>query len=407
MKALESIRFAVKSIINHKLRSILTIVGLIVGVASIIIIVTMGQMAEASLKSQFAGPDGNIVSINYNPFAGEGDTSLIDVNVNESPKISETDIIEIRKSEKVKNLILSNTNTIKLQGQQNEIVQADLLGIEETSFNNKGVEVIKGKNLTPFDFQFGKSSAIISEELESELLGNKVKQEIIGSIINVNGYPVEIAGVYKETNNALSLNSNKMIVSLQLYQNIFKSSSIDTIEVEAFSVEDMESAGKEVVNILNKNKGEQFTGQFEVLNLEEMKKGVSALTNTLTLLIGGIASISLFVAGIGVMNIMLISVTERTKEIGIRKALGATRGLILFQFLIESIMLTLLGGILGIILAYGSISMIALIFDWKVVFSPIIIIAALSFLVILGIIFGIIPANKAAKLKPVEAFRFE
>ncbi|WP_258832550.1 ABC transporter permease [Peribacillus frigoritolerans] len=205
----------------------------------------------------------------------------------------------------------------------------------------------------------------------------------------------------------MEFTDNKIIVPLLLHQNIYQKTSIDSIEIEAFISNEMEKMGQEVVNILNNDLSDIYTGQYEVFNLKELQESVSGLTRIMTGLIGGVASISLLVAGIGVMNIMLVSVTERTREIGIRKALGATRRLILLQFLIEALIQTVLGGAIGIILAYGGINLLAFVLGWPVIFSPIVILGGLFFSMILGVVFGLLPANKAAKLEPVEALRYE
>lgn len=165
--------------------------------------------------------------------------------------------------------------------------------------------------------------------------------------------------------------------------------------------------GEKATEYLNSTLSTNIKGSYEVYNLEEMQEGLSSITNIMTLIIGGIACISLVVGGIGVMNIMLVSVTERTSEIGIRKALGATRKKILLQFLIEAIILTLTGGLIGIFMGIGGANLVATIAGWPPIVSWPVIVIGVLFSVLIGIIFGLLPANKAAKLHPIDALRFK
>ncbi|MDQ0860363.1 ABC-type antimicrobial peptide transport system permease subunit [Bacillus sp. V2I10] len=155
------------------------------------------------------------------------------------------------------------------------------------------------------------------------------------------------------------------------------------------------------------NQKHEKEDEYQVFNMEEIAEGIGQVTRIMILIIGSIAGISLFVGGIGVMNIMLVSVTERTREIGIRKALGATKRQILTQFLIESITLTLIGGIIGILLGAGGASLVSVFAGWPSLVSWQVVLGGLAFSMIIGFIFGILPANKAARLDPIDSLRYE
>lgn len=178
---------------------------------------------------------------------------------------------------------------------------------------------------------------------------------------------------------------------------MYGTDEIQSISVQAKKIDNLDAAGKKAADVLNSRKQSEFTGKYEVLNLKEIQEGISKMTNIMTMIIGGI----------GVMNIMLVSVTERTREIGVRKALGATRSKILLQFLIEAVMLTLLGGLIGIGLGYGGAYIVSTFAKWPPLVSWQVVVGGVLFSMTLGIIFGLIPANKVAKLDPIEALRYE
>lgn len=177
------------------------------------------------------------------------------------------------------------------------------------------------------------------------------------------------------------------------------------LNVQANSADDIQIASHAVTNYLNDQS--TLSGEYQVLNMEEIEQGISQVTNVTTMIIGGVAGISLLVGGIGVMNIMLVSVTERTREIGLRKSLGATRGNILLQFLIESVTLTTIGGLIGIMLGAGVANTVSLIAGWPFLVSIPVVLLGVGFSMFVGIVFGLLPANKAAKLDPIEALRHE
>ncbi|MEM5611379.1 FtsX-like permease family protein [Bacillus thuringiensis] len=199
---------------------------------------------------------------------------------------------------------------------------------------------------------------------------------------------------------------SEALVPISLWPTLYGKDEIQNISVQAKNVDNLEKAGKKAADVLNSRKPTDATGKYEVMNLKEIQEDISNMTGIMTMIIGGIAGISLVVSGIGVMNIMLVSVTERTREIGVRKALGTTRSKILLQFLIEAVMLTLLGGLIGIGRGYGGHILFRHLRNGHRLFHGKLLLGGL-FSMTLGIIFGLIPANKAAKLDPIEALRYE
>ncbi|MDF9625906.1 ABC transporter permease [Bacillus cereus] len=399
MSLLDSIKIALSSILAHKLRSALTMLGIIIGVGSIITVVAIGQGGEAALKSQFVGTGNNVISIQYH--ADMNDTFGIENKA--QPKITEEDIFELKKLSEIKHVLKTNTSmeTIDVQDKKEMV---NIKGLDEEYFAVNKVKITKGRSLQAFDIEQGNNVIMISSGVEKKVF---VSENPVGKIIEIKGQPLQIIGVYEGESGFMGMGDSEALLPLTLWPTLYGKDEIQNISVQAKNVDDLEQAGKKAADVLNSRKPTDATGKYEVMNLKEIQEGISKMTGIMTMIIGGIAGISLVVGGIGVMNIMLVSVTERTREIGIRKALGATRGKILLQFLIEAVMLTLIGGLIGIGLGYGGAYLVSTFAKWPPLVSWEVVVGGVLFSMTLGIIFGLIPANKAAKLDPIEALRYE
>jgi len=397
MSIVENIKIAFSSIFVHKMRSILTMIGIIIGVSSVIFIVALGQGGTEKLKSLIVG-SGNTVSLSYLPSEEE---------MKENPDalwspFTEDDIRAIETIPEISKIVTSSDEFGNVRFRENTI-ESSISGINQTYIEVNELNVSSGRNLLPSDFLGGGRTAVISSGLSEELFED---EKPLGKIIYVQSQPFEVVGVLEKPNGLLaSFSSNEVYVPWKTLRTITGNNKISSITIQAENTDELQEAGTKAAQLLNQIHGTEEA--YQVTNMEEIAEGIGQITSIMTLIIGCIAGVSLLVGGIGVMNIMLVSITERTREIGIRMALGATRGQILFQFLVEAMTLTLIGGTIGILFGAGVAYLVSSIIGFPILVSLPVVLIGLLFSMFIGIIFGILPANKASNLDPIEALRYE
>ena len=387
---LESLKMATNAIITHKMRSMLTMLGIIIGIVSIICVVALGNGSQQEILNNINSLGTNTLDI-YNG-RGRGDRNA-DKNLN------------IRDADFLRKQVYAESVTPNINGSGtltygNKAYTASLRGVGEEYFNVKGLKVDLGKLFNRDDVINNNQVVVIDENSKDQLFNGK---NPIGEILIFNKRPLKIIGSVITKNN-MSMNNS----DLDLYtpyttamNKIIGDNHINSITMKIKDSVDMQIAEKDVTNILTiRHKAKDFF----IMNVDTLKKTVESTTNTMKLLISCIACISLVVGGIGVMNIMLVSVTERTKEIGIRMAIGGKQRNILQQFLIEAILICFIGGVLGvgISVSFGIIFNI-LVKKFTMIFSIFSIVVAVLCSTMIGVIFGYMPAKNASELDPINA----
>ena len=380
----QSFKMALKAIAGNKMRSFLTILGVVIGVLAIVVLVSIGQGANSSVTASIEGMGTNLISATINarrtnPVTADGLNELAE---NEA-------IAYIAPLTNVSGTVKAGVNTY-----DDGTVQGTAPGYEHI----RNWAVAEGRFLTQPDVDNRSFVAVIGAEAASEMYGTT---HAVGETFTLSGYTMTVVGVLKANGESASgSNDNQILIPYTLAQRLSNASSDQVTQAQA-AVEAYLEKAFEGYNTRS------FGTQYSVYNQTEMLSTLSDTTAALSLMLGGIAGISLLVGGIGIMNIMLVSVSERTREIGIRKAIGAARGNILMQFLIEALVVSLMGGLLGLALSVGLVKILGPLLDMTLTVPINVAWMAIGFSVLIGVVFGLYPANKASKLKPIEALHYE
>ncbi|MFD2131407.1 ABC transporter permease [Pseudogracilibacillus auburnensis] len=401
MNILESFKIALSSIWNHKIRSILTMLGIIIGVCAVIIIVAIGTGAQTQLTDELFGDDKNVIELYYEPFPTDDGSEMMWVE----PELTADDLAEIQQLPGVKVAMGINHGWGTLFHNEKQI-ELQIVGVGRDYFYGKNIEMVEGRPFTMQDNDNMNRVVMIDDFTRDKLF--KEDEDIIGEIVEISGNPYKLVGVYKSTTPPEYRwgDDGEALMPRTLNGMMFGAAEIQQVQVLAASAETLTETADLAATRLSEIKNLE-DGEYTYWDMSEYEEEFASFYKIVTLVIGSIAGISLLVGGIGVMNIMLVSVTERTREIGLRKAIGATRKRILFQFLIEAMTITLLGGLIGIGIAMLVTIIVSQFLPFTAVVSPIVVMIGASFSALIGIVFGILPANKASKLSPIDALRHE
>lgn len=401
----ESIQIAINSLFANKLRSILTMLGIIIGVGAVIAMVSIGMGVREKVQTSIGSLGSNLIIISPGAASSTGVRQAAGTNT--TLNIMDAQAI-MREVEGVSAVAPSVGRQFQIvAGNQNWTTTVQGTTPEYSDVRN--LSVMSGSFISNEDVDTRSRVAVIGSTVANNLFGGI---NPIGQNIRINNAPFKVIGVLESKGQSMGGQDQDDIVIVPLttaQERLLGITHLQNISVQAASQETVNQVQDDITVLLRAR--HKITpdkpDDFSVRNLASVMAAANDTTTTITMLLGSIAAISLLVGGIGIMNIMLVSVTERTREIGIRKALGAKFSDILLQFVIESIVIGVIGGLLGIVTGIGCAYAISSFAGWSTVITPLPIIVAFGFSVAVGLFFGLYPARKAALLDPIEALRYE
>ena len=393
---------ALRELRRNKMRSFLTMLGIIIGVAAVITLVTLGGGATQQVTEQIAGLGSNMLMINPGKQTGPGQSS------GAAPfKLADAEALERDIPSLV--AVAPTAGGAMTAIYANENRSTKVTGTSEHYFTINNRKIKSGRIFTSGEVHSGTAVCVIGETVRVKLFGSL---DPIGTRIRLNKLSCEVIGLI-EPKGQSSMGTDQddlVVIPLRTYQRrVAGNTDVSMIQVSVRDGVATEKVEKEITQLLRvrRHLSSNQDDNFDVMDLKEIAKMLTGTTKLLTSLLGAVAAVSLLVGGIGIMNIMLVSVTERTREIGTRLAIGALEWEVLLQFLVEAVVLSSFGGIIGILLALGSSVLLSKVLMVPFIFNASIIAVSFLFSAAVGVVFGYFPARKAARLDPIEALRHE
>ena len=400
----ESFLMAWASLIANKMRSILTMLGIIIGVAAVIALVSIGNGVKQDIQNSISSLGSNLLMVmpgaprtpGVRPSAG----SMKSLKVSDYEAISKLDGVKAASP-------MTNGSYVVIYQNKNWTTSVSGVSYNYLDVNNWSMK--SGRFLSEKNVQNRERVAVVGKTVVKNLFGD---EDPVGDEIRVKNIPFRIIGVLNSKGSGAMGNDQDDMVIIPYTTAMERVEGVDYLRMIYVVGKDengIDRLQSDIENLLRVRHGIKDTNldDFNIQNMNSIMETMEETTGTLTLFLGAVAAISLVVGGIGIMNIMLVSVTERTREIGVRKALGATYSVIVTQFLIEAVVISLMGGIIGIILGIGSSKLIGMASGMSTVISVPTIVMSFAFSMAIGLIFGIYPARKAAKLNPIDALHYE
>jgi putative ABC transport system permease protein len=401
----EIILVALAAIRANKLRSLLTMLGIVIGVAAVITMVALGSGAQKSVQDQIERLGTDLLSV----YPGQSFMRGVASGERVSLTMDDADALE-RAKRVIAEVVpeMSSNRQVKLG---NTNINVSIVGTTPNYTEVNNYEIDAGRMFTTGDDNARRRVAVVGGGVPNQLSVNG--PAMIGQTISIGGIPFEVVGLVQSKGSQGGGWDNpdeRVLIPLSTARyRVFGNNRLRSITVQVAEEDSINIAMLEIEGALRTEHGIRpgEGNDFQIRNRSEFLATFEETTRTFTFLLAGIAAVSLLVGGIGIMNIMLVSVTERTREIGVRKALGATRHSILLQFMVEALVLCLMGGIMGILLGSGGAIALSRLANWNTLISLPAVFLAIAFSVAVGLFFGIWPAQRAARLDPVEALRYE
>ena len=405
MNLSESLLTALDSLRSNKLRAALTMLGVIIGVAAVIALLSIGNGVSASINQEINAIGTNLILISTDRDNSDGYPTLTLADVAAlSDQLRAPDVTDVAATAGGNFAVTAGGNSTR----------TSVEGVTANYFRvNNLDEFAAGDTLTDNDVATQARVAVIGDQLAQDLFPDSFP---VGQSVKINGASYEVVGVLVSSGSAFSNTDGTVYVPISTAQARLVTNrtrqgekSVDSIVAQAVSADRNEAALEQITAVLREEHGVAYADEddFRLFSQSDLLDTAGQITGMLTAFLGAIAGISLLVGGIGIMNIMLVSVTERTREIGIRKAVGALRRDILTQFLLESVVLSLIGGIIGIILGWAIATVAGRLIDLEAPLALGTVLLATGFASAVGLVFGIYPAWRAAGLRPIEALRYE
>ncbi len=395
-------KLAFKSLFRNKTRSILTMLGIIIGVASVILLVSIGQGLQKYITEQFEQLGANLVVVVPGRVAREGGNAFAGGPPNfGGSKLTLEDADKVARISGPIESVGSGIESPSSVSYQGESRYTTVAGMSSEYMKIRNLDVSEGRTITNSDVRAGRNVVILGTTVIEDLFGQR---QAIGKDVTIGGQKFEVIGVLKSIGSGgLGVDVNDFaLIPITSAQKVFGMKTIMVIGVKAETKEDI----PQVISLVKKELLKKYSDDdFSVVDQSSLVESINQILGVVTVALGGIAAISLIVGGVGIMNIMLVSVTERTREIGLRKAVGAKPNDILYQFIIEAVALSLSGGIIGVLIGGLGAVIINQFISTSISFWSVILAFGVSAAV--GIIFGVAPAARAAKLNPIEALKYE